>query len=146
MKRRITLSIALVLSVVLVSLMSSDSTVKAQQPQRFRFDTGVLLLGPNQELRVTVATGDVNAEDSINIRFRQINYDNCSPKLCIASQTTSDPVRVAPNEAAYFNVGPDVHGNRVVVLSNSRNVKVLGIVFDTSTQRFVAQIEFEMLN
>jgi hypothetical protein len=54
MKRKITLTVALVVSVVLVSLMSSDAPVRAAPPQRFKVDTGVIIPGPNQKLRVTV--------------------------------------------------------------------------------------------
>ena len=57
MKRRITLSITLVLSIVLVSLTSSDSRVSAEPPQRFNFDTGIIPIREGQILRVTVVEG-----------------------------------------------------------------------------------------
>ena len=53
MKRRITLSIALVLSVVLLSLMKSDSTATAAPPQRYAYDTGYLAPGAGQFVRIT---------------------------------------------------------------------------------------------
>ena len=58
MKRRIALSIALVLSIVSVSLMSSDSTANAARPQTYVADTGMITLGANQLLRITVAPVD----------------------------------------------------------------------------------------
>ena len=147
MKRRITLSIALVVSVLLVSLMSSDSTAKAQQQMRFVADTGMVTLGPNQELRVTVAAGDVNAEDSISVRFKQMEYmqTTCNGGACkytVSSQTTTNSIRLMPSEAAIFLAGGNDSNNivaaRGVVMSNSRNAKVVFIVFDTSTQRVVS--------
>ena len=146
MKRRITLSIALVLSIVLVSLMSSDSTVKAQPPERFSFDTGNIPLGPHQELRVTVAAGDVNGDDPISVGFRRMEYmqTTCSSGVCkytVSSQTTTNPIRLMPSEAAIFLAGGNDSNNIVVVrgmvLSNSRKVKVTMIVFDTETKRVV---------
>jgi hypothetical protein len=43
-------------------------------------------------------------------------------------------------DAISFDAPGDGNGINVVVESNSRNAKILGIVFDTSTQRIVAII------
>lgn len=153
MKRRIILSIALALSVVLVSLMSSDSRVEAQQQQRFRADSGIITLGPNQILRVTV----MGALDLNDLYFR-VNRQSYTQGTCdsggvckhtIASQTTSNPIMLMPGEAALFDIpasflGGVFIGVRGVVLSNSRNVRVTGIVFDTSTQRVVS-LNYELI-
>jgi len=138
MKRRITLSIALALSIVLASLTSSDSTVTAQQIRPIT-DSGVVSLGENQVLRVFVAAGDVAGDDNIRVRFRQIRYEPCqaSPKLCVQSQTTTPTINLAPNEAASVD-GAEFANWRTEVLSNNRNVTVTNIVFDTSTQRVVS--------
>jgi len=147
MKRRIALAIAFTLSVVLVSLASSDSTVQAQQGIRKVADTGVVSLGPNQELRLTLfgdTNGDAKVDAADYVLFRRIEYgqESCSSdgvcKLVVTSQTASNPIRLAPGEAASFTCIPgSVFGVRVVVESN-RKTRVLGIVFDTSTQRVVA--------
>jgi hypothetical protein len=149
MKRRITLSIALVLSVVLVSLASSDSTAQAQPERRRVADTGILSLAPNQELRLTLmgdADGDGKVDAADYVLFRRMEYgqESCSSdgvcKLVVTSQTTTNPVRLRPGEAVSFTCIPgSVFGVRVVVESN-RRTRVLGIVFDTSTQRVVAII------
>jgi hypothetical protein len=149
MKRRIALSIALVVSVVLVSLASSDSTAQAQQGIRRVADTGIVSLGPNQELRLTVM-GDFNADGQVDaadyVLFRRMEYgqETCNSdgvcKLVVTSQTTTNPIRLRPGEAVSFTCIPgSVFGVRVVVESN-RRARVLGIVFDTSTQRVVAII------
>ncbi len=147
MKRRITLSIALMLSVVLVSLMSSDQAAKAQQGRRIVGDTGIITLGPNKVLRMTGdfdLDGDVDGADFLV--FRRIEYSQgaCGGsgvcKLAVASQTTSNPIALTPGEAALYDI-PDGTSNTVgvrgVVLSNRRNVRITAIVFDTSTQRVV---------
>ena len=147
MKGRIALSIALTLSVVLVSLASSDSTALAQQGRRNVADTGIVSLGPNQELRLTL-TGDSNADGSVDgadfLVFKRMEYgqESCSSdgvcKLVVTSQTTSNPIKLSPGEAVTFTCIPgSVFGVRVVVESNRRK-RALGIVFDTSTQRVVA--------
>jgi len=138
MKRRI-LTIALALIIGATTFITSDSFAHAQGQMRMVADSGVITLGPNQVLRVTVAGGDANADDNVRVRFRQIGYEPCqpSPKLCVASQTTSNPITLAPNEAAVVDAADYVVW-RTVVLSNRRNVKVTSIVFDTSTQRVVS--------
>ena len=148
MKRRIALSIALALSVALVSLTRSDSTAQAQQRGRsFSLDTGIVPLGQSQVLRVTVATGDINGDGPVSIRFRQVGYTQgaCSDGVCklnVASQTTSAPVMLGNGEGASIDIPASFQGGvfvgvRGVVLSNRRNVRVTAIVFDTSTQRVV---------
>lgn len=149
MKHRIILSIALVMSIVLVSLTSSDSTANAQQQMRFAADTGVITLGPNQILRISVVSVDGELGGGIyGVRFKQINYvqDVCNGGVCkhtIASQTTTNTITLAAGEVASY----DHIGNfnfRVVVKSNRPDVKVQGIVFDTSTQRVAATIQMSM--
>lgn len=142
MKRKITLLIALVLSVILVSLTSSDQAAQAQQPQKFTADSGLVTLGPNQVLRITVAAGDVNGDETIRIRFRWIEYSQgiCNGGVCkhtIESQNTSAPIMLAPGEVLSLDHIGNFNFLRGVVLSNSRKLRVNAIVFDTSTQRVV---------
>jgi hypothetical protein len=139
MKRRILLLTALALVIGAASFTTSDQTASAQNQLRAIADSGVVTLGPNQVLRVTVATGAGN--DEIRVRFRQSKYEICqaTPKLCVESQTTSPVITLAPNEAAAVDVVDYISSSwRTVVLSNSRNVKVTSVVFDTSTQRVVS--------
>ena len=140
MKRRITLSIALVLSIVLVSLMSSDSMVKAEPPQRFDWDTGLVKVGVGQTLLVTVATGDIIGDGTIAVRFRRLEYMQtaCDDGVCrqvISAQTASAPMIIPSNEAASVVagnlIGTDV--TRVIVTTNSRNVRVNAALIDVAT-------------
>jgi hypothetical protein len=57
MNRQMRNTIAIALS-VLLSLMTFVSTTRAQPPERYFYDTGVVSLGPNQVLRVTITWGD----------------------------------------------------------------------------------------
>ena len=105
-------------------------------------DTGVLTLGSSQILRISVAAGDVNGDTDVVVRFRQMKYEPCSPpsgKLCIMNNMLSAPIVLASSEATQVDAADYVLW-RTIVLSNRRDVKVTGIVFDTSTQRVVSQI------
>ena len=140
MKGRMTLSIALALSAALLPLLSSDSAARAQQqPQGFRADTGVVALGPNQKLRVTV--NGMGGNDALTVRFRRIAYEPdeaCGDqiagacKLTVASQSTSAPVTLASGEAVFQDLLVSSFG-RVVVLSNSRDVRVTAQIIDGTT-------------
>src|SRR5688500_3429141 len=133
MKRRIILLLALV-SVLLLSLMSSHSTPNARQrPQRFRADLGLIIPGPHQILRITVAAG--SGDDRItSVRFRRMEYmpATCdSAGVCkhvLSSQTITDPIMLAPGEAALFDITDGTSNTilrvRGVVESNRPNVTV----------------------
>src|SRR5687768_13755598 len=97
MKRRILLLTTLALVIGAASFTTSDRTASAQTQMRPVADSGVITLGPDQVLRVSVAAGDVTGDDNIRVRFRQTGYEPCpaSPKLCVASQTTSSPITLA---------------------------------------------------
>ncbi len=145
MKRKITLSIAFVLSIVLVSLMSSDSTVKAQNQIKIIGDTGVITLGPNQKLRVTVL-GYGSFGELPRVRFTQTKYAQvaCNGgvcKLAAVSQTASDVITLQSGEAALFDM-IDPQG-QVKILSNSRNVRVNALIIDTVTGDVVSLIDCE---
>ena len=146
MKRKITLSIALALSLVLISLTASDSIVKAQPQQpRAAFDSGMVTLGANQTLRVSVV-GDWNGDNDVNVRFRKTEYapeGACGSggvcKYSIASQSTSAPLTLMPGEAAYYDQSLPMW-LRIRVLSSSRNVRVTAAIIDTVTGATVTQI------
>ncbi len=134
MKSRIALSIVLGLSVVVLALISSDSAVKAQPKNVFVADTGMITLGPNQTLRITVANG----LDPATVRFRRFEYSTglCDVTGCkhtIMSQTVSNPMTLAPGEAASYNEGDTATHVRGVVTSNRADVKVGVLILKTST-------------
>ena len=147
MKRRITLSIALALSVVLVSLMSSDRAAQAQNQTRVVADTGVMRLGPDQILRLTVSTRGGN--DS-NVRFRHLEYTDTGAttgvrKLAISTQDSSDLIPLTAGEATSVDFRrcdyPICIGVRGIVLS-SRDVAVNAQIVNESTGEVTSQIVF----
>ncbi len=144
MKRKIILSIALTLSAITLGLLKSDSTVNAEPPQRFVFDTGIISLGNNQILRVTSVDGELGGGlyGEVVRRF-EYQQTGCEAGICkqtIASQTITPPMTVAPNEAVSIDT-QNGGMRRIVILSNKRTLKVTAIVFDTSTQRVVSAVD-----
>ena len=142
MKRKITLSIALAVSITLLSLIKSASTVSAEPSQRFRFDTGVVTLGVNQILQVTTISGQ-GSGDPIPVEIVGLNYmptacDGGVCKYAVSSQNRSGPLLLAPNEAATFTCIPGSVTVRAIVLTNSRNMRVNTVIRNTVTGEVVA--------
>ncbi|HEX6187012.1 MAG TPA: hypothetical protein VFZ40_02935 [Pyrinomonadaceae bacterium] len=139
MVRRITLSIALTLGIVFGSLMSSDSTAQAQPRMRFRADTGVVALGPNQVLRVTVTDSDSDGADFLAVRFRRMQYAQgpCSGGVCKLGSVTDlilDPFGLMAGEAAYIDIPQGGFAAvRGVVQTNRRNVRATATIINTVT-------------
>lgn len=153
MKRRIISSIALALSVVLLSLTSSDSTANAARTRRFVADTGMITLGPNQMLRVTVVPA---SEENLTFNYNRITYaeGTCDGGVCkhsISSQTTTDPIRLVPGEAASMDIARTpssfgVRGKVVLLNASSPNVPTVPLnasIIDTDTGKEGGSIEFE---
>lgn len=152
MKRKLTLSIALALSIVLVSLTNSDSSVGAAPPQRFVFDTGLTKVGAGQTLILSVAAGDFTGDgqvDGIDFAVRRSKYMQgpCSGdgvcRQTIESQSTSDRRILMPGEGASIVVDPsDPTGStvRAVVVSNNRTARVTATIADTVTGETTSHI------
>ena len=108
MKRSIASAITLAVSLILLSLVSSDSTTQAQlRGKLFHWDTGVVALGPNQVLRIV---GDWNGDGDTTVGFREIKYGQggCNGPVCklvILSSTTSGPHIVPAGEAIALQAG-----------------------------------------
>ena len=135
MKRIIALTVTLALSVILLSLASSDSVTQAQLRGRlFHWDTGVVSLGPNQVLRIT---GDWNGDGDTTVGFREIKYgqgacDGAVCKLITISTTTSGPHNVAAGEAISLELVATTFG-RGIVTSNRRDMRVTASIINTLT-------------
>ena len=139
MKRKITLTLTLMTS-MLLSLVSF-TTAQGQTGRKPISDTGVITLGPNQLLRLTVAAGDVNG-DAIAVQFRQAAYTpaGCNDGVCkhtVVSQSTSAPVKLMPGEAASIDILSNSFGVRAMVLSNSQNVRVNAMIVDATTGNII---------
>lgn len=108
MRRKSILSIALVVGAVLISLVSFNSTVSAQQGSFFVADSGVITLGPNQKLRVIATTASDN--QSIAIKFRRCTLVQQTGVFTVDSSQISQVMLIAPNQARFFDVVPDASG------------------------------------
>jgi hypothetical protein len=145
MKRNITLTAMFAVSLVLVSLASSDSSIQAQQRGRlFHWDTGVVKLGPNQVLRVA---GDANGDadiDSTDLAFRESKYGQgaCNGSVCklnTLSTTERGPFRLSAGEAMSLELGATTFG-RVIVTSSRRHVRVTASIMNTTTGETTSHI------
>ncbi len=134
MKRR-TLSLLVTLSLLLLHV-SLPSTVHGAPTQRFSVETGIIIPGPHQRLRMVV---DGTSNTIFTVRFRRVEYmqDPCNPdgvcKLSVSSQTTSTPITLMPGEAASIDFPSNPGGVRGVVMGNFigtdfRNVRVTAML------------------
>ncbi len=152
MKRRITFSLVLKLS-VLLSLASFTSTAEGQPTpgdnvnmRKFVARSGVVPLPATQMLRVTVVP---TGSDPIRVRIAWTQYmpAGCSgmPPVCrhtVASQGATAVETLGTDDALSFDVPVTGGGVNVTVSANSRNARALGIVFDAATQQINAICTF----
>ena len=144
MKRNIALALA-ALSIILVSLVSLNSSAGAQQPRRLvTFDTGVVTLGPNQMLRLTITGGDVDTDSPTTVGFRGIKYAQgvCGGGVCQLinlGTTTTGPYTLPAGEAASFELVATTYV-RGIVSSNRRDVRVTASIINTLTGETTSHI------
>ena len=141
MKRRITLSIALVLGVATLSLIRSDSMVQAESSRRYVVDSGVIALGANQSLRMTVVrSAAAEAEDGPPLQhilqFRQMTYSEtaCNGNICkqnVASASNSGVITLLPGESTWATFPSGIV--RGMVLTNRSDVVVNTSIIDNVT-------------
>ena len=139
MTSKFRLAVALVSSVALL-LMTFDSTTRAHPRQRFVTDTGVLTLGPNQILRITVGPKIGDNAGNVIVRFGRTTYTQgpCTTDgVCelTGTNTFTGPVTLMPGEAASCDVLAAGTYGRGVVMSNTRNVQVTASIIDVVTGR-----------
>jgi len=145
MKRSLVLALA-GLSIILVSLVISDSPARAQQARKpVTFDTGVVPLGPNQILRLTVTGGDFDGDGPATVGFRGIKYvqgvcgGGGACQLINTGTTTIGPFLVAGDEAASLELVATTYG-RGIVSSNRKDVRVTSSIINTLTGETTSHI------
>ena len=138
MKLKITLSLVL----VLLSLSGFAPAARGQQTRtKVASDTGIVTLGPNQILRITV--NGQGGNDTVAVGFRRMSYSQatCNSGVCKLSLNDEDQFPVLmlpPGEAASFDITGTAFGARGVVLSSSQNLRVTAQIIDTATGDIIA--------
>jgi hypothetical protein len=98
-------------------------------------DTGVVPLGTNQVLRITVNTGLGN--DIIRVAFKTSVYTGTpSPgiwKSMVTSQSNFGPVSVGPDEAATIDIPNAGTAVRALIFANSDKVRITAAIIDGAT-------------
>ena len=151
MKPRITSPLALAVS-LFIALVTLPPVAHAQSKvQRTITDTGIVTLGANQILRITVASADVNGDGFVGkggstARFGKAMYMQlgCNGqgvcKYSLDSQSLSAPVTLDPGEVATFDVSGGVNPVRAAVLSNDANLRVNALIVDITTGNTVSLV------
>ena len=142
MKRSIASAVTLAVSMILLLLVSSDSSTQAQlRGKLFHWDTGIVALGPNQVLRLT---GDWNGDGDTTVGFREIKYGQgaCNGGICklvIISTTTSGLLTVPAGEGISLDLVASTYG-RGIVTSNRGDVQMTASIINTLTGETVSHI------
>ena len=139
MKPKLRNSVAIALT-VLLSVMTFVPTAKGQPPQRFNADTGVVTLGPNQILRITVGPNIGDNAGNVIVRFGRTTYTQgpCNTDgVCelSGSNTFTSPTTLMPGEAASFDILAASTYGRGIVISSTRNLQVTASIIDVVTGR-----------
>ena len=138
MKRRIALTLAL----ALLTLTGLPHAARGQQQRKpAAFDTGVVTLGPNQILRITVSGQGGN--DTITVNFRRMTYGQgaCNDGACKLTLIDLDQfpvVTLGPGEAASFDIPNAGSGFRGLLLGNILTAAVTAQIIDAATGQVVA--------
>jgi len=134
LKRKIALTSALMFTVAVMALMRSDSSTRAQNQNRFVYDTGLVTLGPGQTMKVSFsANGD---SGQLLVSLGSYVSGTCSPdNICrhnLASETSHGPVSLMNHEAVTIDVpmAPGASGVRVMTRTNIKNVTVTVSILD----------------
>jgi hypothetical protein len=140
---------SLALLAPLLGLLSGGGSLRAAQavaPDAMSTvaDTGLITLGPDQLLRLTVASRAGN----VNLRFRSVAYSDpsCDGPVCIhpfATQATTGTIALSANAAASFEVAGVAGGARGFVLSDSpaSSLRVIAELVDAGTGQAIGTIE-----
>jgi hypothetical protein len=133
-------SLSLLVVSLALALTGSDSSAQAPPLRRVVADTGLITLGPNQRLRLTLST---RAGGEVLSSIRQLSYGpgSCAAGVCthpLLSRTTSDPVVLDANQGASFDIPNTAFAVRGIVLTNGRNLRVQAEIVDETTNQIIA--------
>jgi hypothetical protein len=101
-------------------------------------DTGMITLGPNEFLRLTV-TPTGSPRTSLTVTFTaQLTQSVCNGGVCthtVVSQYTTNPVTLMSGQAASHDIfqPADASAVRGMVTGNSPDMRVNGLIIDSTT-------------
>jgi hypothetical protein len=135
MKRSIALSIALAVSLISLSFFNYESTVRAQKQNKVTADSGVVTLGPNQILRLTVVN---SGKADSKVSFRRMGYGQvaCNGGVCkheILNEQGTAVITLSPGEAASMDIANTSLGVRGVAFMDYVDDVCLFQIIDTTT-------------
>jgi hypothetical protein len=137
MKRIRRLSIALVMSIVTLTLMTPDLGANAAPPRRYVADTGMVTLGPNQMLRLTVLPP---RDKTVFIEYLLLGtvQTGCESGVCmhtVTSRTESGPVTVRPGQVSSYDIllPPNSSAVQGMVRGDNADIRVNALLIDIPT-------------
>lgn len=142
--RQTTRTLAAFVLAAMLAITTVAPVGRAQQPRRFRGDTGVITLGIGQVLRITVNGRDGN--DAFRVRFAWMKYmpSGCNTEgVCrhtVQSEGITAPVNVAANQSASFDVQGTGNGVRVSVFVAAGDVTGDAEIINTATGEVTSHV------
>jgi hypothetical protein len=142
MKYQSRVSIVLALS-LFISMLSFPLKAQGQpRPNRFRGDTGVIMLGMGQKLVVYIG----GSRDAVSVRFAWMRYmpAGCnSDGVCrhtVQTEGVTAPVSVGANQAASFDVQGTGGGVRVSVFVAAGDVTGDAEIINSATGEVTSHV------
>ena len=143
MKRKLKNSIAIALTVLLSVMTFVPMAQGHPPPERFFKDTGVVIPGMGQVLRITISPSTIPngaaGNGAIRVRLRWMLYgaEGCSgmPAVCrhmVVSQGATAPETLGPGDALSLDVPGTGAGARLIVESESQDVRVNAVILDAA--------------
>jgi hypothetical protein len=141
MKSKINLALMLIVSILASPLGLTAAAQPA--PQRFRADLGVFTPGSGQMLVITLSPNTIpngavgTGAVSVRIRWMQYGAEGCTgmPAVCrhmVVSQGATPVTMLDPTEALSLNFPGTGAGVRLIVESDSQDVRVNAVILDAA--------------
>lgn len=120
-------------------------TAQGPQRQRFTYDTGVVMVAPNQKLRVVISRAMGKGDPWQWRRMVRSYVSQCSDGDCRlepAGQQVSSPMTMTADEAASFEVPGTADGARIVLQTTTRDARVSVSIVDRASGDVVSVLVF----
>ena len=143
MKRKLTISIALIFGLVLLSVVKSDSTSQAQKRQMLRwYETGIVDVGSGQMLCATVVNP---TNEPVSFTLIELMYqETCANGFCQQTEVQEQrfgPMSLAPGQGVSRETTP---GQEVrLVIQSDGPLASLSHIVDTDTRKINSAYSFK---